>query len=591
MSKDISTNRAKKNTKNGAQKSIINEVSDNDSSASEQIEPCENLSRRGFLQGISITAASVATLGILGGCSPKEDGVTQLNAGANTNSNLSSGANSTQAGQGVANGAGNTLAATQKWSPQTAPAPIADADIVQTIEADVVIVGAGAAGIVGAYTAIQSGASVALLQNSNSWVSHGWCSGAINTKYQKEQGVEFNVKEVQAHYAKLNGGKADERVLKVFMDNSGETIDWLMSETKEIGFVGLTGEPPFAHMWEGQQVGMLGVIMNKAIEAGVQVHYDTEGVQLIKDGKKIVGVIGNRTEGTNIGYVKFLAKKGVLLATGDYGNDPEMVEAFAPFCVGLDNTYVPRTNLGGGHKMALWAGAAIDKAAHAPMIHFDPSPLPEGDAPFSGIPWLAVNLLGERFQNEDTDYPYIVNQCVLQPESTRFQICDSNYAEHWNNFGGEFMRWSLSGDNQAEWDDALKRGAIVQADTLDELASMLALPKETFLATVNRYNELVEKGTDDDFGKNPEYLKETKIEAAPFYGIKRVPGVLTIVGGLHVNQKLQVLDLEEQPMQGLYAAGNVSGNFFGNDYPLWLGAASCGRAVTFGRYAVKSMLE
>ena len=118
----------------------------------------------------------------------------------------------------------------------------------------------------------------------------------------------------------------------------------------------------------------------------------------------------------------------------------------------------------------------------------------------------------------------------------------------------------------------------------------MGVPNDAFLDTVKRYNELVDKGVDEDFGKNPDYLKLTKIEKAPFFAIKRVPGVLTILGGLHVNSGLQVLDTDEQPIEGLYAAGNVSGNFFGNDYPLWLGAASCGRAVTFGRYAVKSML-
>ena len=130
----------------------------------------------------------------------------------------------------------------------------------------------------------------------------------------------------------------------------------------------------------------------------------------------------------------------------------------------------------------------------------------------------------------------------------------------------------------------------MKADSLEELAGMMGVPKDDFLKTVERYNALVDKGEDEDFGKNPDYLKISKIEKAPFYAIKRVPGVLTILGGLHVNQGLQVLDLEEQPIEGLYAAGNVSGNFFGNDYPLWLGAASCGRAATFGRYAAKSMM-
>lgn len=535
-----------------------------------------SISRRSFLQDTGIGVASFAALGLLGGCAPGAQG------------------ESAPAGTDQQPQAGSTDAAgelVKTWTVENAPAPIADADIVETVDADVVIVGAGTAGITAALTAVQEGASVAILQNEAVFISHGWSTGAINSKYQASIGVEYDVAEVQAHYAKLNGGKADERVLKIFMDNSGETVDWLMAETDgTVEFAGMMGEPPFAHAWVGQQTAMLEAILDKAVEGGAQVYYNTEGVQLVKEGDRVTGVIGNRTKGDPKGYVKFNAGKGVLLATGDYGNDPEMVKAFAPFCVDLPNTYFPASNTGGGHKMAMWAGASIDKPAHAPMIHFDPSPLPEGDAPLSGTPWLAVNKLGQRFQNEDTDYPYIVNQCILQPESTRFQITDANCSQHWNDFGGDFMRWTVSGDNQAEWDDALERGAIMKADSLEELADMMGVPKDDFLKTVERYNALVDKGEDEDFGKNPDYLKISKIEKAPFYAIKRVPGVLTILGGLHVNQNLQVLDLEEQPIEGLYAAGNVSGNFFGNDYPLWLGAASCGRAVTFGRYAAKSML-
>lgn len=535
--------------------------------------------RRGFLKGAGLGAATFATLGFLGGCAPQAQGADDAQAGD---------------GAGQADGGQRTGSVDQarvgEWSPETAPAAIAESDIVETVEADVVIVGAGCAGMSAALTAVQAGAKVAVVQNTTQAMTHGWSAGALNSAFQASQGFTFDTSEIQAQYAKLNGGKADERVLRVFMDNSGETIDWLMDETDgEVPFIGLIGEPPFAHMWEGQQPAIMQVIFDKAVEGGADVHYNTEGVQLVKDGDCVTAVIGKRLDGDK-GYVKFVASKGVLLATGDYGNDPDMVDAFAPFCSELANTYMPKVNTGGGHKMGMWIGAALDRPAHAPMIHFDPSPLPEGDAPFSGTPWLAVNKLGVRYQNEDTDYPYIVNQCILQPEHMRFQVVDAAYNEHWDDFGGDFMRWTVSKDNQAEWDAAIKRGAIMQADTLEELAGFMGVPKDAFIDTVKRYNDLVDKGVDEDFGKNPDYLKLTKIETAPFFAIKRVPGVLTILGGLHVNSGLQVLDTDEQPIEGLYAAGNVSGNFFGNDYPLWLGAASCGRAVTFGRYAVKSML-
>lgn len=105
--------------------------------------------------------------------------------------------------------------------------------------------------------------------------------------------------ETQTTYAQLNGGKADERVLKVFMENSGETVDWLMEETDGIApVIKLLGDPPFAHMWEDQQVAMLEVITNKAIDGGSNIHYSTEGVHLIKESDQIIGIIGKRTKVT-----------------------------------------------------------------------------------------------------------------------------------------------------------------------------------------------------------------------------------------------------------------------------------------------------
>lgn len=496
-------------------------------------------------------------------------------------------------------GSGTAAASGSEGYPAFLQQPEPITEFADTREFDVVVVGAGESGLSAVHAALEAGASVACVQNINTVQTAGNMAAALDLDKTDEAGIKACISFINYK----SDWRSNRDVVEVWARNSQEALAWWEEEAAKGG---IESQPydysltyngydfylhanTYFHIEGAHQAAAL-VIGDALASRGAEFFFNTPCVQLYKEGDRVTGVIGNRTKGDPKGYVKFNAGKGVLLATGDYGNDPEMVKAFAPFCVDLPNTYFPASNTGGGHKMAMWAGASIDKPAHAPMIHFDPSPLPEGDAPLSGTPWLAVNKLGQRFQNEDTDYPYIVNQCILQPESTRFQITDANCSQHWNDFGGDFMRWTVSGDNQAEWDDALERGAIMKADSLEELADMMGVPKDDFLKTVERYNALVDKGEDEDFGKNPDYLKISKIEKAPFYAIKRVPGVLTILGGLHVNQNLQVLDLEEQPIEGLYAAGNVSGNFFGNDYPLWLGAASCGRAVTFGRYAAKSML-
>jgi fumarate reductase flavoprotein subunit len=130
---------------------------------------------------------------------------------------------------------------------------------------------------------------------------------------------------------------------------------------------------------------------------------------------------------------------------------------------------------------------------------------------------------------------------------------------------------------------AINRGLILQANTLEELAQRMGVPSRAFLATVERYNELARMGKDLDFGKHPSRL--TTIEKPPFYAAKTGAALLATLSGLKVNTRLQVLDTEGNVIPGLYAAGNASGGFFANDYPITMPGLSHGRALTFGRLA------
>lgn len=125
-------------------------------------------------------------------------------------------------------------------------------------------------------------------------------------------------------------------------------------------------------------------------------------------------------------------------------------------------------------------------------------------------------------------------------------------------------------DPANDWADALERGAIIEADTLEELADKCGINKENFLATVARYNELVDAGKDEDFGVDSTFMTYNGIKEAPFYAIKRMPGLLCTAGGLTINEKLEVLNEAGEPLGGLYAAGNASGSYYGDDYPLFI---------------------
>ena len=134
----------------------------------------------------------------------------------------------------------------------------------------------------------------------------------------------------------------------------------------------------------------------------------------------------------------------------------------------------------------------------------------------------------------------------------------------------------------------IEKGNAFEADTLEELADKLGFDgeaKETFLATVARYNELAEKGEDEDFGKLPYHL--SKIEKAPFRGFWMGACLLTTEQGILINEKAQAIDENREPIPGLFVTGDCSGGFFVNNYPCLMAGIAMGRTMTFGIKAVK----
>jgi len=475
------------------------------------------------------------------------------------------------------------------------PAPISAGQIKETVDADVVVVGAGMSGCCAALAAQQSGAKVAVLQKGPMVLTNGAGVAAWNSKVQKENGIEFDVQQAINEWMLDSGNYPDRSVVKVWIDHSGETIDWIIENVgdkagqpipppnaKETYEDDYTKAYPTAHMWIPGVIVVAQALADKAMELGAKFYFNTPGVQLIrKDGGRVTGVIGQNEDGD---YIQFNAAKAVVLATGDYGNDPEMRKNLMPHTEGLVHVYPQKYNTGDGHKMGLWVGGVLDRPPHPGIIHYDPSPLPEGDVAGSGLPWLAVNLLGERFSNEDSSYGTLYAQDMKQPEFTKFQIFDGKFMQDYPHMGKGMMRTEPPLDLEAGIKQGVERGAVQMANTIEELAEKIGVPKDALVATVKRYNELAEKGVDEDFGKKPERL--STIVEPPFYAIKRVAGVLGILGGLKVNYNMQVLDAQRKVIPGLYACGNTSGSFFGGfEHPMRIPGMSLGRATTTGRWA------
>jgi len=464
--------------------------------------------------------------------------------------------------------------------------------------ADVVIVGAGIAGMVTAVSSAQAGARTVLIEKRATFTAHGAYNGAVNSRLQKALGIEIDKEELVAQLIRWAGAKVDQRLVRLWADKSGEAMDWLLEMAEAGGQSDIKvdtdilsskdefyREYPTAHLFPGRQGGLMKMLQNNAKTCNVEMRYQTRAVRVIREANgRITGVV------VEIGTEKFglfQAKRGVVLCTGGYSHDPEMVKEYCPWALGIDNWYTPPVDTGDGHKMGVWVGAAIDAVPHGTMIHpgFNPAGFPL-NVPVSlmAVPFLSVNVHGERYMNEDVPMPYLSNAQLVQPGSLYWQVWDAKWPEDASRMGRTLGRLREKPESAAQAiEKGVTLGAVITAPSIEQLAQKMEVPPAVFKATVKRYNQLAQIGKDLDFGKRPTRL--STLEKSPFYAVKRQPQLLTTVSGLKINTGLQVLDKDWKIIPGLYAAGNVSGGFFGDCYPFMAPGLSHGRALTFGRLA------
>ncbi|SDE56988.1 FAD-dependent oxidoreductase [Sporomusa acidovorans] len=537
----------------------------------------KTISRRDFFKGSALAAVGVAAGGLLAGCGKSkktEDPAKETKAGG-------------------------------KAGFEVPPAPIADKDIKKTISADVVVVGAGMSGLCAALSAAETGAKVVVLEKRETFSARGMHIAAIGTKTQEKYGVTINKKQGIRDIIKWSGSRVKQELHWLWANKSGEAMNWLTAMTEAEGYEttlwaaaykgpdyyeypGITHTvlgPSFAKYDNNHDV--LAVLEKHAKEKGVNFQYQTQAAQLVRPDKgRVTAVIGKNAAG----YTKFEAKSGVILCCGDYAADQEMVDRYCPLANKVEaKIYTPvGANTGDGHKLGLWAGAAMQKdEPHAAMIHTQ--------AGAWSYCFLHVNKNGERYSNEDATPQAVCMAKMEQPDRVAWAVYDDRFLDELPKTveigGGMFWdqvarTWGHPWSRESE-ERLLKRhldaGLVVKADTLDELAQKMQVPADKLKATVARYNELAKNKEDVDFGKRSELL--FPIDKPPFYAGQFKSALLTIVGGLSINNKMQVLDQEDNAIPGLYAAGNTAGDFFGNDYPTLFPGHSHGRCITFGRLA------
>ena len=516
---------------------------------------------------------------------------------------------------------------------------IDEASITETIDTDIVIVGAGNGGMFAAAYAAANGLNFRVVeQNSAVQDTRHWY-GAIDSSAAKDAGAPATDKaKLLSEISRYASGKCDQRVVKTWINESAAMHDFMRSilEDKygweceftagdEAKWPDENGEHNTDYLFPVQEHNYMAsesksgtprnVLLQQYIEElGYTVDFKTSLAKLEKDADgRITGIIAQSTEDGH--FIRYNANDGVLLACGGFPGNPYMMEQLDPLGTSVTTacSYSP-SDKGYGIRAAVWAGANLDKEA-APML-FDRGIVAPGvdggyvesESAFGGKafpgtirqynpgtqPFLKVNRNGERFANESCPYNDIVYAAAHQPGRVYAQICDANILEDAKRFhtigcsaqtrnGGEAYL-------QGKMDEAIEAGALFKCDTIEELADKLGFTgeaKDTFLATIDRYNELYDNQNDVDFGK-PAY-RLSAIRQAPFYGCWLGASLLCTEQGIAINEKGQALDNDNKPMPGLYVTGDMSGSFFANNYPCLMAGVAMGRTLTFAMKAIKQM--
>lgn len=587
-----------------------------------------NVTRRNFLSGAALVSAAIAGAG-LAGCAPQSTAPAASSSSAGETLGTTGAANSTVGFDGTG---------TLPWLGE-APA-ISDDQVEEELTADVVVVGLGAAGVPAARAAAEAGAKVVCLESSshlNSVASDMAIFGG-QTQAQWGRGDGFLDKKmvVNMHMEECSH-HVSQSIISRYYDESGAALDWFVGASKNLymapeSYAEIPADTQanymFPYMYPMPEtydynkedlpcyptsVGFssLATVMadnlQAAVDAGAEVRYSTKGVELILDDTGAVAGIYAQAAGSD-GYLKITAPS-VILATGDYLGNEDMMKFYAPECVenGINILSIDLddegnyTNVGEGHKMGAWAGAAIEQW-HAPMIHhMGGGAGADGRGVIGNNGYLWLNLRGKRFMNEDLPGQQLENQVELQPQRKAYQFFDASWPEQLAYFPAAhgvaciyrdepLPEYTASGlrinvRTPADIDAAVEEGRCLKADTIDELLGMIeGMDVETAKASIERYNELARAGEDTDFFKSSQRL--FALENGPFYAAE-CGCALTLgnLGGLESDEECHVYNTDRELIPGLYAAGATQGGRFAVQYPISLKGLSCGMCMVYGKIA------
>ena len=504
----------------------------------------------------------------------------------------------------------------------------------EEITVDVVVCGGGLSGVSAARQAAEDGATVAVFEKCASLQCRSGDFGVIGSELCEEKwnrGLMDKRSEIVEALVHESGNRANYRLWNLWADEVGPAFDWYCGSVEDLYCLSQTTEipPDGVNQWlqparyplpEGfnideeryktypctvqfypSQAFVFEKHWAKAEQTGRATAYLATPVKkLLRDESgRVTGIIAQDYSGK---VYQANARKGVILATGDYSSNDDMLHYYNPQTIHISHFFTSvdpegnYANVGDGHKMAMWIGAKMEEAPHATNDH-------NMGGVLGATGFLELDIHGERFQNEDVPGQELNNILNRMPGRTIYQIFDANWVNEVPLMSpghgqvcalvseeaaarNSYLTCTYGYANQAMVDRAVGR-SVMKGDTIEELVDQFDMSDEDkarAVASIRRYAELAEAGVDEDFGKMGKRL--SKLKTPPYYACKiGIGGLLCVHGGIECDTQLRALDEDREVIPGLYVTGNVMGGRYGSTYPITVPGSSHSSALTFGRIA------
>ncbi|MCB2177476.1 MAG: FAD-dependent oxidoreductase [Actinomycetales bacterium] len=459
---------------------------------------------------------------------------------------------------------------------------------------DVVVVGGGGSGLSCAVQAAGHGLSVAVLEKmpqlgGSSAFAEG--HAAFESDEQIKRGIDVTKDEAFRAYMDYSHWHADSAIVSRFVDNAATTI----VKMRELGAVyeevivtaeDQPGELVTWHIPHGEVAHVLELMEAKARELGVEIYLETPAKEILTDGGRVIGVVATDSDGEEVR----IGAKAVVVGTGGYAKNPAMLDKFSAWDCGAQMINVGgEGNEGDGLQMMFDVGAkewsSIGTLLLFPIMRGKTVTSHTNAAGFQ--PYFWVNRDGKRCTNEicGLNFGQAGDIVANLPGSFFWTVIDQTQVDHLVNDGcevglGIYVRTGEKLVNlPAELEADIEAGIVFRGDTVEALAEQIGVDPAVLAAEVDEYNGMCRAGKDTRFYKQKYLLP---VENGPFYAIKMEPGIMITMGGIKIDENMQVIDTSGAPIPGLYSVGCDAGGLFGDSYILTVPGSANGFALTSG---------